>query len=257
MGVSFFERCEDLVKKGTSFVTVTIVSTRGSVPQDAGAKMIVTDQGLDFGTIGGGRVEHTALARAQEMIQKKETVPPQLVTWNLQKDIGMSCGGECTFLFEYFPSSKWPIVIFGAGHVAQALTRILSTLNCQVTCIDPREEWISKLVGVKVICHPHPKELVKDLDPKSFFLCLTMGHAYDLEIVPQIYEHAPDAPYVGVIGSDVKAIRMKRELKELGISDQFIEKLRIPMGLFRGSNLPEEIAISIAAELLKVRDHLD
>ncbi len=256
MGISFFERCQELVQQGNSFVTVTIVSTRGSVPQDAGAKMIVTEKGLNFGTIGGGRVELTALSRAQEIIQKNEVISPILLTWNLQKDIGMSCGGECTFLFEYFPSKRWPIVIFGAGHVAQALTRILSTLNSQVTCIDPREEWTSKLVGVKAICHPSPKDLVQDMDPKSFFLCLTMGHAYDLEIVPKIYEHAPDAPFVGVIGSEVKSIRMKRELKELGIPDSFIEKLRIPMGLFRGSNLPEEIAISIAAELLKVRDQV-
>lgn len=257
MGMNFFERCQDLVKKGTSFVTVTIVSTRGSVPQDAGAKMIVTDAGLDFGTIGGGRVEMTALARAQEIISQKEAISPLLITWNLQKDIGMSCGGECTFLFEYFPAARWPIVIFGAGHVAQALTRVLLPLNCQITCIDPREEWISKFNGVRAICHPSPKDLVQEMDPKSFFLCLTMGHAYDLEIVPKIYEHAPEAPYVGVIGSDVKAIRMKRELKELGVADSFIEKLRIPMGLFRGSNLPEEIAISIAGELLKVRDQLD
>lgn len=255
MGVSFFERCQELASKGLSFVTVTIVSTRGSVPQDAGAKMIVTDQGLDFGTIGGGRVEHTALSRAQEIIQNKTAITPLLVTWNLQKDIGMSCGGECTFLFEYFPSAKWPIVIFGAGHVAQALTRILSTLNCQITCIDPREEWTSKLTGVKAICHPSPKDLVRDMDPKSFFLCLTMGHAYDLEIVPKIFEHAPDAPYVGVIGSDIKALRLKKELKDLGIPQSFIEKLRIPMGLFRGSNLPEEIAISIAAEILQMRDN--
>ena len=254
MGINYFENCQKLIASGISFVTVTIISVRGSVPQDPGAKIIVTKEGLHSGTIGGGRVEMAAIARAQEILESTSQVPPLMITWNLQKDIGMSCGGESSFLFEHFYQNHWPIVIFGAGHVSQALTRILTTLNCHVTCIDPREDWISKLIGVKGICHPSPQELISGLDPKSFFLSITMGHIHDLHILHELSKHAPDAPYVGVIGSSVKGIRIKKELKELGVSDYFIEKLRVPMGLPLGSNLPEEIAISITAELLQVRD---
>lgn len=254
--MSFFESAQKLIESGTSFVTVTLVSARGSVPQETGAKIIVTSAGLHSGTIGGGRVEMAAIKKAQKTLEQNAQTPPILVTWNLQKDIGMSCGGECSFLFEHFHQNHWPIVVFGAGHVSQALTRILKTLDCHITCVDSREEWIARLDGVKGVCHPTPKDLVSSFDPNSFFLCLTMGHAYDLEILQEIAKHAPNAPFVGAIGSEVKGIRIKRELKELGVSEAFIEKIRTPMGLPIGSNQPNEIAISITAQLLQVRDKL-
>lgn len=252
--MSFFGTCEKLTADGKSFVVVTLTETRGSAPQDSGAKIVVTKEGLAFGTVGGGKVEAAAIKKAQGILDKNSGSAPETVTWNLQKDIGMSCGGESTFLFEHYHATNWPIVIFGAGHVAQAVTRVLSNLNCQVTCIDPREEWVSKLSGVKSIVHPNPRELVSTFSPKSFFLSMTMGHAHDVPILHEISKVAPDCPYVGVIGSDVKGIKIKRELKELGVSDEFIAKLRVPMGLPIGTNHPYEIAISIAAELLKVRD---
>lgn len=232
---------------------VTMTGVRGSAPQDIGAKMLVTPEGLFFGTVGGGKVEMAAIKRAKEILSSDD-VEPQLVCWNLQKDIGMSCGGEATFLFEHHKQSAWPVVVFGAGHVAQAVTRVLSKLNCTVTCVDSREEWIEKLEGVKGIHHPTPKDMVSTFSPKSFFMSMTMGHAHDVPILYEIFKHAPDCPYVGVIGSDVKGIKIKRELKELGVSDEFLQRLRVPMGLPIGTNQPYEIAISIAAEILQVRD---
>jgi xanthine dehydrogenase accessory factor len=83
---------------------------------------------------------------------------------------------------------------------------------------------------------------------------MTMGHAHDVPILAEIAKHAPDCPYVGVIGSDIKGKRIRNDLKELGISPEFINKLRVPMGLPLGTNHPYEIAISIAAELIQVRD---
>jgi len=83
---------------------------------------------------------------------------------------------------------------------------------------------------------------------------MTMGHAFDVPILVEIAKHAPDCPYVGVIGSDVKGLKIKKELEQLGVQKAFIEKLRVPMGLPIGSNHPYEIAISIVAELLQVRD---
>lgn len=248
--------CNKLTEKGESFVTVTQVSTRGSAPQDPGAKIVVTKDGLQYGTVGGGKVEAAAIKKAQTILLKDSQVDPEYVTWNLQKDIGMSCGGEVNFLFEHFHGANWPIVIFGAGHIGQALTRILSRLHCTVTCVDSREEWVSKLEGVKGITHPVPKETVKQFPRNSFFLCMTMGHAHDVPILEEISKVAPECPYVGVLGSDVKGIKIKRELKEMGVNDAFLEKLRVPIGLPIGTNHPFEIAVSVTAELLKVRDEL-
>jgi len=251
--MNLWKECSELNEKGISFVVVTMTTVRGSSPQDPGAKILVTKNGLYAGTVGGGKVEMAAIKKAQSTLDHHEKLPPELVTWNLQKDIGMSCGGEVNFLFEHFPAINWPIVVFGAGHVAQALTRVLSKLNCHVTCVDSREEWISKLEGVKAIHHPSPKDVVKELDPKSFFICMTMGHAFDLPILVEIASHAPNCPYVGVLGSEIKGKRIKHDLQKEGVSHEFIEKLRVPVGLPIGHNHPYEIAISIAAEFLKVR----
>ena len=252
--MKFFELCQKLIEDEVAFVVVTQTEVRGSAPQDPGAKMIVTKVGLLSGTVGGGKVEAHAIKKALAILEETNKQLPLTVTWNLQKDIGMSCGGEATFLFEHYPGVSWPIVIFGAGHVAQALTRILAKLHCSVTCIDPREEWVSKLEGVKGIVHPNPKEMVPNFSSKTFFLSMTMGHAHDVPILFEIAKNFPDSPYGGVIGSDVKGIKIKKELLEMGVDENFLKKLRVPMGLPIGTNHPYEIAISIAAELLKIRD---
>lgn len=254
MGMKFFEECQKLSASGDSFVVVTQVASRGSAPQDPGAKIIVTKKGLHFGTVGGGKIEAHCIKTALGILDSETQLPPEYVTWNLQRDIKMSCGGEASFLFEHFHTKNWPIVVFGAGHIAQALTRVLSKLHCSVTCIDHREEWVSKLEGVKGVVHPEPKELVKDLHPKSFFISMTMGHAHDVPILAEISRAHPDAPYVGVLGSDIKGVRIRKDLKELGVPDEFLKKLRVPIGLPLGTNHPYEIAISIVAELLQVRD---
>jgi xanthine dehydrogenase accessory factor len=252
--MNLWKECFELNEKGISFVVVTMTAARGSSPQDPGAKIIVTKEGLYAGTVGGGKVEMAAIKKGLAILESQTQLPPESVIWNLQKDIGMSCGGEASFLFEHFHATHWPIVIYGAGHIAQALTRVLSKLNCHVTCIDSREEWVAKLEGVHALHHPTPKDTVTSFNPKSFFLCMTMGHAHDVPVLLAIAQHAPDCPYVGVIGSDVKGIKIKRELAELGVESSFIEKLRVPMGLPIGKNHPYEIAVSIIAELLQVRD---
>lgn len=256
MGVNqIWKACQELTDKGTSFVMVTMTGVRGSAPQELGAKILVTSEGLYFGTIGGGKIEMAAIKRSQEILLGTQA-DPITVTWNLQKDIGMSCGGEVTLVFEHHHLESWPIVIFGAGHVSQALTRLLSKLNCQVTCVDSREEWVAKLEGVKAIHHPTPKDLVSQFSPKSFFISMTMGHAHDVPVLHEISKHAPDCPYVGVIGSDIKGIKIRKDLKELGVSEEFIKKLRVPVGLPIGNNQPWEMAVSITAELLQVRDSI-
>jgi xanthine dehydrogenase accessory factor len=239
-----------------SFCVVTLINVIGSAPQDRGAKMIVTSEGLAWGTIGGGKVELASIKKAKELIDQKIS-DPLFLRWNLQIDIGMSCGGVVEILMETFINSKWPIVIFGAGHVSQALTRILKNLDCDLTCVDSREEWVNKLEGVTALCHSHPEELVSSFDPRSFFICMTMGHSYDVPILLEISKHASNSPYIGVIGSEIKGKKIKSELKELGVSENFLQTLRVPLGLPIGSNHPYEIAISISAELIQVRDNLN
>src|SRR5882757_88916 len=104
----------------TPLVVVTVVDTMGSVPQDRGAKMIVTAAGLHFGTVGGGKVETKAIAEARKMLDGGIETTTHFVNWSLNKDVGMTCGGIVKLFFESFHVRRWEIVIFGAGHVANA-----------------------------------------------------------------------------------------------------------------------------------------
>ncbi len=251
-----WQKALDFEKAGVSFVLITMTAYRGSAPQDPGAKCIVTKNGLQAGTIGGGKVEAAAIDKAQELLRSDTKTTPISITWNLQKDIGMTCGGEASFLFEHFPGNSWPIALFGAGHISQALSRGLLKLNCQLTIIDHRQEWIDKLEGAKTLCLKNPKEAVSKFTEKTFFISMTQGHAHDVPILFEIYKLFPNAPYIGVIGSKQKAIVVKKDLKELGVSQEFLDRLIIPLGLPIGSNDPEEISISIMAQLLQVRDSI-
>lgn len=251
-----FERLGELAKGDDPHVLVTLVSARGHAPSDPGAKAIVLREGLCLGTIGGGKVEARAILKATELIEE-ENHGPCLMTWNLQTDIGMTCGGEVTFLFETFRPRRWEIAVFGAGHVSQALVRALLPLDCRVTCVDARAEWIAKLPTdpkLTALALPAPAEYVGKLSPKTHFVVMTQGHATDVPILHAIFTGFPEAPYIGVIGSSLKATKIRSELSTRGISAGLLERLRCPMGLPIGSNDPAEIAVSITAELLQIRD---
>jgi xanthine dehydrogenase accessory factor len=246
----------ELDARGDAFVVVTMVGCKGHVPQDLGAKCIVTASGLHSGTVGGGKVEARAIEHARSLLDSK-VHEPQLVTWNLTRDIGMTCGGEATFLFEIHDRKKWSIAVFGAGHVGQALVRTLLNLDCQVTCVDFRDEWITKLpesprLSKRMVAEP--EKIVGEFSSETYFVVMTRGHASDVPILDAIFRTFPTAPYVGVMGSDVKAAKVRADLAARGIGSDLIERLRSPIGLDLGGNDPYEIAISVTAQLLKTRD---
>ncbi|MEX1118900.1 MAG: xanthine dehydrogenase accessory protein XdhC [Terrimicrobiaceae bacterium] len=243
----------DLARAGTSFVCVTLASARGSVPQEVGAKLLVTRAGAFLGTVGGGRVEAAAIRFAGDLMKDPGSQPCHLVEWNLQKDIGMTCGGVVGFLFEVFHQHTWQVVIFGAGHVSQALCRVLSALDCRVSVYDDRPEFLA-LVPSSLNIETHrssPLEnAVGDLPEGSYVVVMTRGHRTDKPILERCLLDR-NFPYLGVIGSQSKAAVLRKELREAGVADE--AAFRCPIGLPLGKDTPEEIAISIAAELLQVR----
>lgn len=251
------QRYLELTGAGTPFISVTMVEAIGSTPQDAGSKMLVTADGLYHGTIGGGRVESKAIDHAVSMLNDKREKPTRtdFVEWNLRKDVGMTCGGTVKLYFETVNHRAWRIVIFGAGHVTQALTQLLTTLPCRVTCIDPRADWLAKLPdtpSVEAILTDDPPGCVASLPDDAFVICMTRGHKTDLPVLVEIFKTNRVFPYLGVIGSKSKAAVLRRELTEAGIpEDQQV--FHCPMGLSVGSNHPGEIAVSITAQLLEAR----
>lgn len=246
------QRYTELAANGTPFVTATVVDTHGSTPQDAGSKMIVTADGLDFGTVGGGKVEARILEEARQLIIEEQST--RFFDWSLKSDIGMTCGGRVKVFLESVNIATWQIVIFGAGHVTQALAKVLATMPCRVTCIDPRQEWLDRLpANISHRRTDDPPAEVSSIDDDSYVLCMTQGHASDLPVLRQIFQTDRQFPFLGVIGSQAKRAVLEKELTAAGIPAGRIQ-MHCPIGLPLGTNHPAEIAISIAAQLLEVRD---
>lgn len=250
-----YEKLNELLFSNIPFVMVTLVDVIGGAPQNAGSKMLVTQEGLYDGTIGGGKVEFKAINEAKSLLEKK-SLKTSFVEWNLKKDVGMSCGGIVRIYFEALHSKTWKIAIFGAGHVANALIPHLLLLDCQIQCLDPRQEWLNKLPRSHKLSLIHTEDMaseVKQLDPHTFVLLMTMGHSTDLPILLEILR-TKQFPYLGVIGSRAKAARIKKDIEEANLPPSCKEAFYCPIGLDLGNNHPHEIAISITAQLIQERD---
>ena len=140
--------------------------------------------------------------------------------------------------------------------MAQELIRTLLKLECSITCVDPRGEWLDKLPEhhkLTKIQTESMKDVVATLHPNTFIASMTMGHAFDVPVLVEAMKRDV-FPYIGVIGSEQKASVIRADLKKNGISEEQIQKLHCPIGEPFGNNTPTEIALSIAAQLIKVRD---
>jgi xanthine dehydrogenase accessory factor len=247
----------NLLNQKKDFVTVQIVDTKGSAPQDKGARIIICDDEICFGTVGGGKLEAFALDTAKELSNDKY-IKNKLIKVNLQKDIGMTCGGEVSLYFELEQQSKkFKVNIFGAGHVSQELNYVLSRLECSVTCIDNRQEWLDKLspLNIKTICLENMDEYVENCDPDSFNILMTMGHATDAPILAK-FLLSGSFSYLGVIGSEAKKNSLKKDMRERGLNEDQVKNFDCPIGMNIGNNSPAEIAISIVGSLLERRDRI-
>jgi xanthine dehydrogenase accessory factor len=259
----FVERLAELSQSGVPFVCVTLVQAVGSTPQDTGSKMLVTADGLVTGTVGGGKVEHKAIQHAQGMLlqpladSRQPIAQCELLEWNLKRDVGMTCGGSVKLFFETYNHSEWRIVVFGAGHVAGAVVECLAPLDCHVTCIDPRTEWLDRIPARQRLWKfqlANPSEHVAELPSDAFVVCMTMGHATDRPILEEIFRQRRAFPFLGVIGSKAKRAVLVKELAAAGIAPELAEKFHCPIGLELGTNQPGEIAISVVAQLIQERD---
>lgn len=255
----YVESAALLAGSNTPFVTVTLVQLDGHVPQDLGAKAVITASGLHWGTVGGGRLEARAIDHAQQILKSavEESGPltPQMIRYDLKQELNMVCGGMATLFYEISLLPRWTIAVFGAGHVAQATVPLLAKLHCQVLCFDPREEWLAKLPTLPNLKSIHAIDLpaaVKTVPSDSFYVVITQGHATDLPVVRAILQRGPQR-YLGVIGSVPKSRTLKGSLLEEGFSRELVDAIVCPIGLPIGTNDPQEIAISIAGQLIQVR----
>jgi xanthine dehydrogenase accessory factor len=165
-----------------------------------------------------------------------------------------------TLLYEvYRPELSWRIAVFGAGHIAQRLCRMLIELDCRIVCYDPRAEWLERLPQSGRL----QRRLVQayadgaaEVPPGAYILVVTMGHATDVPVLEALSRSGTQAAFIGVVGSDSKAAALRRELRERGLPPSFIEQVSCPVGERIGGNTPPEIAVSVIAQLVRLRGSL-
>lgn len=249
---NLFLKAFDAAQKGQSYAFATIVeSTIKGTPRKTGAKMIVLEDGSIFGSIGGGRNERNAQL---ECIKCLKTLKPTTVTYKFNQEPGNSiCGGQIKVFIEPFAGKK-NFVICGAGHIALPLSALAKMLNYKVTIIDNRPEFANqkRFPHVdEVFCGEHAEMLKKiQLNKFSYIIIVTQGYESDFRCLEAGLKSK--AAYVGFISSKVKRVKFIRKLRENKVPEQQIKRIHAPMGLRLGGQTPEEIAVSIMAEIIAI-----
>jgi xanthine dehydrogenase accessory factor len=250
-----FEALNRALEAGEDAALVTIVSSQGSTPQRVGAKMLVFPDGRMVGTIGGGCYENDAFWKAKEAIQTRK---PLLVKYDLNDDFaqenGLVCGGQMQVYIEPLESTP-RLYVVGAGHVGFNLAKLAATIGFKIHVLDDREKFANQErfpEAEAVIVETIPEWLQKAEIPSSAYVVIvTRGHTHDLDALRSLAKR--ELRYLGLIGSKAKVKRIYDALIEEGMPVEYLQRVHAPVGLDIGAVSPEEIAVSILAELIAVR----
>ncbi len=248
--MDILEKVVNAKKSGTPLVLLSVIDVKGSSPREIGAKMILWQNGTTDGTIGGGAIEKAALEEARGVF---ETGEAKVCHFDLS-ELKMQCGGRMSVFME--PILPGPqLIIFGAGHIGLALSKIAEMLNFSVTIIDDRPEFATTErfpAAQSVICKNYTDSFAGLNFHQAYIVIVTYKHVHDQDILEECVKH-PFA-YLGMIGSKTKVAKSFNIIREKGISEEIIGNIHSPIGLDIGANTPEEIAVAIAAEMIAIRN---
>jgi xanthine dehydrogenase accessory factor len=257
--MDIYEEIVKLRRGGHRGAVATIVNVRGSIPSFETAKMLVRDDGSIFGTIGGGCVEADVWQAARQVMEEEK---PRTLTFNLNQnpkyDTGLVCGGTLdVFIEPILPRAL--LYVFGGGHVSVNLYKVAQNAGFDVIVVDDREAYANRErfpEAQQVIAEDFDQAIAK-LSPteSSYIVIVTRGHRDDMRVLRWAVQTR--ARYVGMIGSKRKTIAIFRELEREGLSAALFDRVHAPIGLDIGAITPEEIAISITAELIAVRRNVE
>ncbi|MDQ5769149.1 xanthine dehydrogenase accessory protein XdhC [Thiothrix subterranea] len=267
-----------------AFIIARIADTQGSTPRENGAYMLIAAE-ESLGSIGGGKLEQQVMEEARALLAETEigegdrrsplqgTVfvgatggrPLQLQReFTLGPTLGQCCGGRVHIRYEYcadpqqwqhpdaINANQFPIVLFGAGHVGQALAPILATQHCRLYWVDSREEQFPAELpaNAKAYIAPNPASLIEALPDNAYLLVMTHDHALDLAICDAALRHNRFR-FLGLIGSQTKLGKFRKHLLDKGHSHTTLERLVCPIGIAQiRSKQPAHIALAVAAQLL-------
>lgn len=257
--MDIYEEIVKLRREGRKGAVATIVNVRGSIPSYKTAKMLVRDDGSIFGTIGGGCVEADVWQAAREVMEQEK---PRTLTFNLNQDpkfdTGLVCGGTLEIFVEpILPTAD--LLIFGAGHVAASLYRTAKDAGFDCTVVDDRDLYANRerFPEAREIYAEDFDQAMAKLTPteSTYIVIVTRGHRDDMRCLRWAVQ--TPARYIGMIGSKRKTIGIFRQLQEEGLKAELFDRVHAPIGLDIGAVTPEEIAISITAELIANRRRVE
>jgi xanthine dehydrogenase accessory factor len=244
---------------GEPAALVTVVATEGSTPQKAGAKMLVYADGRLVGTIGGGCLEAEMTWRARDAIESRQV---RLVSYDLTPEQaaedGLVCGGRMQVFIE--PVESVPVLcLFGAGHVAQPLARLAKSVGFRVEVADDRVKFANRdrfpeadMILVDDFSTAAEK---MTLGRNSFAVVVSRGHKGDREAL--LATLGKGLRFIGLLGSKPKVVHIFAALRERGVAPEGLAEIHAPLGLEIGAQTPDEIAVSILAEMIAVRRGID
>jgi len=251
--MDIYQQIVELGSKGEDAALVTIISVVGSTPREEGAKMLVKADGNIVGTIGGSNLENVAIKEALKVIRSGK---PKRLDYSLQagRETEMICGGEVELFIEPIFSNP-TIYIFGGGHIGLAIAKIGKLTGFKIVVIDDRPEFASPER------FPEAEETIVDdfgkvfsklkIDRSSYIVITTHGHKGDEAALEGAL--GTKARYIGMIGSKNKIEAVYSHLREKGFSQEKLDCVHSPIGLRIFAQTPEEIAVSILAEIIAVR----
>ena len=247
---------------GRRAVVVEVAAAKGSVPREAGTRMLVAATEVQ-GTIGGGHLELQAIAMAREMLSSDAAAHEQHLA--LGPSLGQCCGGALDLRYTALKAADpaaWPrpaprffLQLYGAGHVGRAIVNLLAGIDCRVQWIDEREAEFPSSPSpshIERLCIEPVEAEVDAAPPGAFFLVLTHSHALDLALTQAILRRG-DFAWFGLIGSKTKRAAFESRLRQRGFAPELLSRITCPIGLpgITGKE-PEVIAVAVVAQLLRL-----
>ena len=250
-----YEELVRLRSLGQKCAIATIVDVRGSIPSYESAKILVREDGSFMGTVGGGCVEAEVWNAAREVMQEER---PRQMNFSLGQDAaydnGLICGGQLNIFVESVTPQPRAF-IFGGGHVSKSLSKVANLAGFATVIVDDREAFANKErfpEADEVYAAEYESVFPKlPITSTSYLIIVTRGHRDDMRVLRWAVE--TPAKYIAMIGSKRKTISVVKELEKEGLPRHLFEKIFAPMGLDIGAETPEEIAISVVAEMIAIR----
>ena len=252
MNADVFRALEEARAARVPSVLATVVAAVGSTPQAPGAKLVLTRAGEVSGTVGGGAFEAAVLEAARALLEASET--SRLLELNLSRDLGMCCGGVMTVFLERVAMPA-RLVVLGAGHIARPLVELAHAVGFEAIVVDAREAWADKerFPSARAVHCDDPEAVIAELslDPDTAVVVVTHHHPLDQALVRALV--GSTAGFCGLVGSEAKRNKFLMRLRAQGVPEEALARLRSPLGVQIGARTPEEIALSIVAELVAWR----